>query len=191
MIQTKADLYLHLREDSKRNGVTKNYFKYLILIHLGSEHYNVFRYIRCLRYCEYHYNNRQSFYHKIKYYYYKIKLYRLGLKYNIHIGLNVCGYGLRIMHLSGGGGVLINAAKVGNYCGFNSGVLIGNKDSEDNIPTIGDFVGFGPGSKAFGKIQIGDNVFVAPNAVVIRDTPSNVIVGGIPAKILKTREERN
>ena len=44
---------------------------------------------------------------------------------------------------------------------------------------------FGPGAKAFGKIIIGNNVFVAPNAVVVKDVPDNTIVGGVPAKIIK------
>ena len=87
-----------------------------------------------------------------------------------------------------GWGGLLNVRKTGNYCGFNAGTLIGNKGSQDNLPIIGDNVGFGPGAKAFGKISIGDNVFVAANAVVVKDVPSNVIVAGIPAKIIKERE---
>ena len=119
--------------------------------------------------------------------YHLIRVKRIGSKHGIHIPLNCCGYGLRIMHLSGGGGVHINAIRVGNYCGFNSGVLLGNKDSQENRPILGDNVAFGPGAKAFGKITIGNNVFVAPNAVVTKDVPENCIVGGIPAKILKMK----
>lgn len=52
---------------------------------------------------------------------------------------------------------------------------------------MGDYVGFGPGAKAFGKIIIGNNVFVAPNAVVVKDVPDNCIVGGVPAKIIKSK----
>ncbi len=78
--------------------------------------------------------------------------------------------------------------KCGNYCGFNAGTLIGTKDGDANRPIIGDYVAFGPGAKAFGKMTIGSNVFVAPNAVVTKDVPDNCIVGGIPAKILKYRE---
>lgn len=55
---------------------------------------------------------------------------------------------------------------------------------------LGDHVAFGPGAKAFGKITIGNNVFVAPNAVVTKDVPNNCIVGGIPAKIIKYKESR-
>ena len=47
---------------------------------------------------------------------------------------------------------------------------------------------FGPGAKAFGKIEIGDNVFVAPNAVVTKDIPSNCIVSGVPAKLIKEKK---
>ena len=92
------------------------------------------------------------------------------------------------MHLSGGGGVRIEAKQVGNYCGFNAGVLIGQKDGEDNRPIIGNHTAFGPGSKAFGNLHIGNNVFVAPNAVVTKDVPDNCIVGGIPAKIIKQKD---
>lgn len=83
------------------------------------------------------------------------------------------------------GGVLLNVRKIGNYCGVNAGVLIGNNRGNENRPVIGDYVAFGPGSKAFGKIKIGNHVFVAPNAVVVKDVPDSVIVGGIPAKVLK------
>ena len=87
-----------------------------------------------------------------------------------------------------GGGILLNVKSVGNYCGFNSGVLLGNIGNQDNRPTCGNYVAFGPGAKAFGKITIGNNVFVAPNAVVTKDIPDNVIVGGIPAKIIKEKQ---
>ena len=84
--------------------------------------------------------------------------------------------------------IIVNIISAGNYCGFNAGVLLGNKDSEINRPTLGDHVAFGPGAKAFGKISIGNNVFVAPNAVLTKDVPDNCIVGGVPAKIIKHKE---
>lgn len=34
-------------------------------------------------------------------------------------------------------------------------------------------------------VTIGDNVVVAAGAVVVKDIPNNVVVGGNPAKILK------
>ena len=89
---------------------------------------------------------------------------------------------------SDGLGVILNAAKIGNYCGFNASSLIGNNKSPENKPVIGDYVHFGPGAKAFGKVSIGNHVFVAPNSVLAsHDVPDNCIVGGVPAKILSKK----
>lgn len=186
MIRTRKDLSFYLKEDAKRNDIN-NKLKYWIKIFVESENACVFRYIKCMRFCEYHLNNSSNLFHKLCYYAYKFKLSRLGRKYNIQIPPNTCGYGLRLMHLSGGGGILLNIKKCGNYCGFNSGVLLGNIDNQENRPTLGDYVAFAPGAKAFGNITIGNNVFVAPNAVVTKDIPDNVIVGGVPAKIIKEK----
>lgn len=41
------------------------------------------------------------------------------------------------------------------------------------------------GAIIIGRVTIGDNVIVAAGAVVTKDIPSNKIVGGIPAKIIK------
>lgn len=188
MIITRKDLRFYLQEDRKRNYIPKSVCWYFIRLIAGSDHAIVFRYIRCLRYMEYHLNNSgKSIIHKVLYYFYRFKHTRLGLRYNMSIGPNKCGYGLRVMHLSGGGGCRIGVLKAGNYCGFNAGVLIGANGSEDCRPTLGDYVSFGPGAKAFGRISIGSNVFVAANAVVTKDVPDNCIVGGIPAKIIKER----
>ena len=191
MIKTRKDLKFYLTEDAKRNNCL-GFFRYRALLLMGAECAWAFRYIKCMRKCEYHLNNsHNSLWHKAWYFFYKIRQARLGRKYGIKISTNVCGYGLRILHLSGGGGVRISVIKCGNYCGFNAGVLIGNIDNADNRPTLGDHVAFGPGAKAFGKLTIGNNVFVAPNAVVTKDVPDNAIVGGVPAKILKFKNEGN
>ena len=188
MIKTREDLKFYLLEDGKRNGFGKNYFNYLVHLLAGSENARSYRYLRTLRHCEYHVNQK-SFLHKLPLTYYKLKRAVLGSRYHIQIPLNKCGYGLRILHLSGGGGILLNVNKIGNYCGFNSGVLLGD-NGEDAVPTLGDYVAFAPGAKAFGKITIGNNVFVAPNAVVTKDVPENCVVGGVPAKILKYKESK-
>lgn len=190
MIKTREDLHFYLQEDRKRNDISPKWGGYWFRLIAGSDHAVVFRYLKCLRHLEYHLNNAEkNKYHRLLYFYYKFKHTRLGFKYNLSIRPNTCGYGLRIMHLSGGGGCRIGVLKTGNYCGFNAGVLIGTKDGEDNRPTLGDHVAFGPGAKAFGKITIGSNVFVAPNAVVTKDVPNNCVVGGIPAKIIKYRDK--
>lgn len=184
MIKTKEDLALYLKEDAKRNNKPKSRVKYYWRLLSGDENAHVCRYLGCLRHFEYHLNNSGRAFHRILKLYCGFRLSRLALRYSIRIKPNTCGYGLRIMHLSGGGGCRVGAEKVGNYCGFNAGVLIGT-DNDGNRPVLGDHVAFGPGAKAFGKLTIGNNVFVAPNAVVTKDVPDNCIVGGVPAKVLK------
>jgi serine O-acetyltransferase len=46
------------------------------------------------------------------------------------------------------------------------------------------------GSRIIGEVNIGDNVAVAANAVVIKNVPANCVVGGVPAKILKHQSRR-
>lgn len=188
MIKTRQQLYFYLNEDRIQNKVPKYVWLYYLKLLAGHENAAVYRYLKCLRHFEYHLNNSDNFLHKTLCYYYKFWHSRLGMKYSICIHPNTCEYGLRILHLSGGGGCRIGVLKAGKYCSFNSGVLIGTNGSEESRPTLGDNVGFGPGAKAFGKITIGNNVFVAPNAVVAKDVPNNCIVGGVPAKILKYKE---
>ena len=112
----------------------------------------------------------------------RVRKYRQGIKYGIHISPNACGYGLHIPHIVGG--VIINASRVGNYCIFNTGVVIGNKDCQENRPTIGDNCEFAIGSKVYGKITIGDNVIVAPNSVVYKDVESGMVLSGVPAQVI-------
>lgn len=184
MIKTLKDLFFYIGEDRKRNDVKSGYGAYLKGLIYCDERVRAFRYLKCLRICEYLKNNR-NWYNRCLFQYYWLKYNRLGSKYHLKVQLNTAGYGLRLLHISGGGGILLNANKIGNYCGFNAGVLLGNKDSQDNRVTVGDYVAFGPGSKAIGKLVIGDNVFIAPNSVVTKDLPSNCIAGGIPAKVIK------
>ncbi|MEW9497377.1 sugar O-acetyltransferase [Bacillus altitudinis] len=55
--------------------------------------------------------------------------------------------------------------------------------------TIGHHVWIGGGAIINPGVTIGDHAVIASGAVVTKDVPSNVIVGGNPAKILKHLEE--
>lgn len=81
--------------------------------------------------------------------------------------------------------MVINCKSIGCNFIISSGCIIGNKDSQENRAIIGDNVELCIGSKVIGKVVIGDNVIVAPNSVVIKDIPSNCVVSGVPAKIIK------
>lgn len=109
MISTRKEMNFYIQEDSWRNGVDFNTFigklKYHLKLFLGSESASVFRYLKCLRHLEYHLNNKtNNVFHWALAYYYKMQLCQLGAKYHIQILPNTVGYGLAILHLSGGGG---------------------------------------------------------------------------------------
>lgn len=86
------------------------------------------------------------------------------------------GKGLFIGHL---GGIIIgHDSKIGNYPSFHQGVTIGGAGRGDNhgSPTIGECVYFGAGSKVIGKINVGNNVMIGANAVVVNDFPDNAVL---------------
>lgn len=78
---------------------------------------------------------------------------------------------------------------MGCNCIVSGGCVVGNKGSQDNRATIGNHVELTLGCKVIGKVNIGDNVIVAPNSVVIKNVPDNAVVSGVPAKIIKINNQ--
>lgn len=90
--------------------------------------------------------------------------------------------GLTIWHW---GPIIVNpAAKIGKNCTLNPMVIIGHKTPGELAPQIGDNVFIGGGAKIIGAIHIGNNVTIAPNAVVVKDVEDNCIVGGVPCQVI-------
>lgn len=178
MINTKKELKFYLAEDAKANKITSRW-NYLVKLLYGNVNAHSFRYIKSLRKYEYYYNTGSALR-----YWYRFYNRRLGLRYGLAMYINTIDYGLCLPHIEGG--IILNCAHIGHNCTVNTNVLCGNKDGIDNdaVPTIGNNVTLCPGAKIIGNVIIGDNVMVAPNAVVVRDIPDNVIVAGVPAKII-------
>jgi maltose O-acetyltransferase len=65
----------------------------------------------------------------------------------------------------------------------NSGIEFGKP------ATIGDNVWIGGRAVINPGVKIGHNVVIASGAVVTKNVPDNVVVGGIPARIIKTIED--
>ena len=109
----------------------------------------------------------------------------MQLKYKIFLPLNTLGPGVYISHR--GGGVIVNAIKVGKNFSISTGCVVGMKGVKENRPIIGDDVECCIGCKVIGRVFVGNNVIIAPNSVVVKDIPNNHIVSGIPAKTIKIR----
>jgi serine O-acetyltransferase len=94
------------------------------------------------------------------------------------------GKGLYLGHR---GIIIINSnAVLGECCNLSPGVTIGqtNRGAKKGSPVIGNKVWIGTNAVIVGRISIGDDVLIAPNAYVNIDIPSNSIVLGNPAQII-------
>ena len=182
MIQTLKDLKYYRKRDGQRYNT--KLWKYYLGFFLGEESSRCIRFLRILRNTEYHYNNRtKSPFHLLLYYLWRIHLKRVSFRYKIYVGLNTCGPGLRIVHISGG--VHLKCIKVGENFTISSGCVVGKKGDNLHRAIIGDNVSLSLGTKVIGKVIIGNNVKSGPNTVIVKDVPSNVAVSGVPAKIIK------
>lgn len=91
---------------------------------------------------------------------------------------------LKLFH---GQGLIINPNTIiGDNCTLRCNTVIGNNGKDKNAPIIGNNVDIGVNCCIIGNIKIGDNVIIGAGTVITKDVPSNVVVVGNPAKIIKT-----
>ncbi|MFD1014609.1 serine acetyltransferase [Winogradskyella rapida] len=85
---------------------------------------------------------------------------------------------------------VINAESIGKDFQFRNGLTIGNKGNDNQLrPIIGDNVTVGANVVIIGSIKIGNNVVIGAGSVVVKDVPSNCVIAGNPAKIIKEIDE--
>ena len=90
------------------------------------------------------------------------------------------GKGFVILHSVG---VVINSkVRGGEDIVIESGVVLG--EEKRGCPVLGSHIFIGSGAKIFGATTVGDNVTIGANAVVNKSVANNLVVGGVPARVL-------
>jgi serine O-acetyltransferase len=112
-------------------------------------------------------------------------------KINVILGQCIIGRGAEfgpgfvLIHAQG---VVINGAvRGGEHVYLEHQVTIGAERGDS--PVLGDRVFIGAGAKVIGAVTLGSGCKVGANAVVTRDVPAHCTVVGIPAKVIKERND--
>ncbi|MDR2206980.1 MAG: serine acetyltransferase [Flavobacteriaceae bacterium] len=117
-------------------------------------------------------------------FFWRLVLRRYQIKYGFQIYPETeIGEGLYLGHW---GNLVINPkVKIGKNCNIAQGVSIAqsNRGKLKGSPQIGDEVWIGPNAVIVGEITIGNHVVIAPNSYVAENVPDNSLVMGNPCRI--------
>lgn len=94
------------------------------------------------------------------------------------------GRRVKIAHRSGI--IIHHRAVIGDDCLIRQGVTIGvaRGGLHQPVPVLGKRVEVGAGAVIAGGVRIGDDVVIAPNAVVMMNVPAGSIVTSPPARVM-------
>lgn len=87
--------------------------------------------------------------------------------------------------------------EIAPHCAFypyNHGVALGKPVRDQDLYSkggifVGDDVWIGVGTKVLDNVKIGDGAVIGAGSVVTRDVPDNAIACGVPAVVIKMRDE--
>lgn len=180
MIQSKADLNAYLHADMAfYHGY--QWYDRLIAMLTQDPVYLICKYLRFLRREEYYFNTRTDFFGKLAYLYFFRRKNVLGNRLGFKIPKNCFGPGLAIYHH---GCIIVNEdARIGANCRLHGNNCIGNSGKTNAAPVIGDDLDMGFGAVVIGGLQLGNNITLGSNAVVVLScAEDDVTLVGIPAK---------
>ena len=181
----KEDLIKLLKEDKRRYGL-KSISKILffkVTKNQLNEYVRILKYSRILQF----YKAKNGISNILKRLYFERKFNIISERNNIFLQGNF-GKNLRIFHRN----ILLNQyASIGDNCVLHGNNCIGNDGvNPENCPSVGNNVHIGYGATLIGKIKIADNIIIGANSLVNRSFEEpNVVIAGIPAKVIKRIED--
>ena len=179
MIETSKDLKRYLQrekslylEDSV-SGRLLQYATYDVKL-------QIYKFVRYLRYEEYH-HNQKGMLHRLLLVYYRRKRNKLGIRLGLEMCNNTFDEGLLIYHT---GNIVVNGmSQIGKNFKMHGDNCVGNNGKTLACPVIGDNVRLGVGAKVIGGVVLADNITVAAGAVVVHSfTEPGITVAGVPAR---------
>lgn len=177
MIRSKYDLYYYWKEDKKALGISRKWPRLI-----GDEIWGYQRYLRLIEYLE----RKDSFWANIVLIFAKLKKRHLGMMLGFEISSNTFGPGLAIMHR--GPIIILNSVRIGSNCRIHTCVNIGSTKGTGKGAQLGDNCYIGPGVQIVGPVVIADNITIGAGAVVTKSfLEPNVVIAGVPAKIIKRK----
>lgn len=179
MIKSKEDYKRYLYADKKSLNINRRFPRPVID--------SIWKFQRKLRKLEYYTNCKKNAIYKPYILLLKIRFHLYSRLLGFDIPINVFGPGLSIAHR---GTIVINGlTKVGANCRIHICVNIGtSRDTEENVPVIGNNVYIGPGAKIFGAISIADGIAIGANSVVNKSfIEENITIAGVPAKKISNK----
>lgn len=107
----------------------------------------------------------------------------ISLPYTVKLGRRV-----RIWHH---GGMILHAASIGNDVILRQNTTFGVARTNHNfeLPIVEDGADIGVGVCVLGAVRVGRTAVIGANAVVLDDVPDNAVAVGVPAKVIKFRDE--
>ena len=113
-------------------------------------------------------------------YYWICWFWGIKIDYTVKLGRRV-----RIWHH---GGMILGAREIGDDVHLRQNTTIGlaNRQDLNAKPTIENRVEIGTGAVVVGDITIGEGAIIGANAVVSKSVAPYTVVGGVPAKLIKT-----
>lgn len=189
MIETKDDLkkILVYEKEIYREIMGRTTSERLLKAVKQHPDYYTYQYVKRLRIAGYYYTQRKkNILNAILYLWACKRKNQLGRKLGIEMNERSCGKGLTIFHTQG---IVINGmCEIGDGLILHGNNCIGTDGITKKCPKIGNNVRLGVGAKILGDVTIADDVVVAAGAVVVKSCEEkNVVLAGVPAKIVKKR----
>ena len=105
----------------------------------------------------------------------------------------IIGPGLFLPHA--GYVIVASNAIIGRHCTLTQGVTIGHRAGGREVsfdsPVIGDRVYVGPGAAILGPVNVGHDVLIGANAVVLNSVSPRAVVVGNPARVISMQGSFN